>query len=170
MESLADATLQRTAAEKYQDEQKLVAARKIEKMKTQMKLPPARHSRFGGTYVFKNLKSISENDVICHQALERAVQMDFNREKTKQKRSFRLAVESEKIERQSAFSIRLFLREYCIEILTSAYNNLVRQVRRVLERNSDGFTGHDDSYLLWAIRFFMEFNRLSETFQLHLVR
>lgn len=61
---------------------------------------------------------------------------------------------------------RLFLREFAIEILRSAYNTLIRQVRRVLERNSGG---HDDSYLLWAIRFFMEFNRLSG-FQLALVR
>lgn len=61
---------------------------------------------------------------------------------------------------------RLFLREFAIEMLRSAYNTLIRQVRRVLERNS---SGHDDSYLLWAIRFFMEFNRLSG-FQLPLVR
>lgn len=55
-------------------------------------------------------------------------------------------------------------------MLRSAYNNLVRQVRRVLERNANGgSSGHDDSYLLWAIRFFMEFNRLSG-FQLDLVR
>lgn len=63
---------------------------------------------------------------------------------------------------------RLCLREYCIEVLRSAYNTLVRQVRRVLERNA-GSSSHDDSYLLWAIRFFMEFNRLSGL-QLQLVR
>lgn len=66
----------------------------------------------------------------------------------------------------SLFPDRLFLREFCIEILGSAFNNLVRQVRRVLERST---TGNDDSYLLWAMRFFLEFNRLSE-FQLQLVR
>lgn len=66
----------------------------------------------------------------------------------------------------SSFSHRLFLREFCIEILGSAFNNLVRQVRRVLERST---TGNDDSYLLWAIRFFLEFNRLND-FQLQLVR
>lgn len=64
------------------------------------------------------------------------------------------------------FQFRLFLREFCIEILQSAYNNLIRQVRRVLERST---SGHDDSYLLWALRFFMEFNRLSE-FKLDLIR
>uniref|UniRef100_A0A1A9Z739 Timeless N-terminal domain-containing protein n=1 Tax=Glossina pallidipes TaxID=7398 RepID=A0A1A9Z739_GLOPL len=55
----------------------------------------------------------------------------------------------------------LCLREYCIEILSSAYNTLVRQVRRVLERNA-GTNNHDDSFLLWAVRFFLEFNRLSD--------
>lgn len=164
-ELLANALLNRSLAEKQQDEQKLIAARKREQQ--MVKPPPARHSRFGGTYVVRNMKSVSDNDLICHQALEKAVQMDFSREKAKQKRNFRMAKEEEKIERQSIFSVRLFLREYCIEILTSAYNNMVKQVRRTLERNA--LIGHDDSYLLWAIRFFMEFNRLNG-FQLHLVR
>lgn len=61
---------------------------------------------------------------------------------------------------------RLFLREFCVEILESAFNNLMRQVRRTLEHAG---TGHDDSYLMWALRFCMEFNRLSG-FKLHLVR
>lgn len=61
---------------------------------------------------------------------------------------------------------RLFLREFAIEILRSAFNTLVKQVRRTLERVS---SGNDDSYLIWAIRFFLEFNRLNG-FQLSLVR
>lgn len=61
---------------------------------------------------------------------------------------------------------RLFLRQFAIELLQSAFNNMVRQVRRTLER---GTTGNDDSYLLWCIRFFLEFNRLNE-FKLPLVR
>lgn len=67
-----------------------------------------------------------------------------------------------------SFFCRLCLREFCIEILQSAYNTLVRQVRRILERNV-GSTTHDDSYLLWAIKFFMEFHRLSGL-KLQLVR
>lgn len=64
------------------------------------------------------------------------------------------------------FIFRLFLRQFAIEILQSAFNNLVRQVRRTLER---GFSGNDDSFLLWIIRFFLEFNRL-DGFKLPLVR
>lgn len=170
VEILASSSLQRTAAEKHEDEQALVNARRLEKEKTQLRPPPARHSRFGGTYVYKNLKSVSDRDLICHQSLERVFQKDFNRDKQMTKRNFRLARDDDKFERQSAFCTRLFLRKFCIEILSSAYNNMVRQVRRVLERNQvtgEG-GGHDQSYLLWAMRFFLEFNRLNG-FKMNLV-
>lgn len=168
VETLADASLQRSADEKLKDEQELIAARTREKLKSQVRLPPARHSRFGGTYVYKNLKSISDNDMICHQSLERVVQKEFNTNKNKIKPSYRLAKDDDKYERQSAFTIRLFLREFCIEILTSAFNNIIYQVRRALERSRGRDAGNDESYLLWAIRFFLEFNRLND-FKLALV-
>lgn len=60
----------------------------------------------------------------------------------------------------------LFLRQFAVEVLQSSLNSLIRQVRRTLERNS---FGHDDSYLLWAIKFFLEYNRKS-SFELALVR
>ncbi|KAH8335679.1 hypothetical protein KR074_009096, partial [Drosophila pseudoananassae] len=159
-ESLADASLQRSLSEKQRDQQELMAARRRERARRQAKPPPGRHSRFGGTYVIRNMKSVSDRDVICHQALERVSSIDFDREKQQQKRSHRHIKEEAQVTRRSAFTVRLCLREYCIEVLRSAYNTLVRQVRRVLERNA-GSSSHDDSYLLWAIRFFMEFNRLS---------
>uniref|UniRef100_A0A0K8V7G8 Protein timeless n=1 Tax=Bactrocera latifrons TaxID=174628 RepID=A0A0K8V7G8_BACLA len=159
-ESLADASLQRSIAEKQRDEQELLAARRRERQRLQSKPPTMRHSRFGGTYVIRNMKSVSDRDIICHQPLERVMSIDFDREKNQQKRSFRHVKENVELTRRSAFSVRLCLREFCIEILRSAYNTLVRQVRRVLERNA-GTDNHDDSYLLWAVRFFMEFNRLS---------
>uniref|UniRef100_A0A336MW68 CSON008069 protein n=2 Tax=Culicoides sonorensis TaxID=179676 RepID=A0A336MW68_CULSO len=157
--SLAEATVSRSAAEKYKDEQELIAARQSERTKQEFKKLPGRHSRFGGTFIMQNIKSISDNPIICHQAIEKVMDMNFDKDKKKQKRNFRLAPEQEKFERRSALSVRLFLREFCIEILRSAYNTLVRHVRRVLERSAG--QGHDDSYLLWAMRFFMEFNRLN---------
>ncbi|XP_017143003.1 protein timeless homolog [Drosophila miranda] len=159
-ESLADASLQRSLGEKQRDQQELLAARRRERARRQARPPTGRHSRFGGTYVIRNMKSVSDRDVICHQALERVSSIDFDREKQQQKRSHRHIKEEAQVTRRSAFTVRLCLREYCTEVLRSAYNTLVRQVRRVLERNA-GSSSHDDSYLLWAIRFFMEFNRLS---------
>ncbi|XP_030370378.1 protein timeless homolog [Scaptodrosophila lebanonensis] len=159
-ESLADASLQRSLSEKQRDQQELLAARRRERARRLARPPTGRHSRFGGTYVIRNMKSVSDRDVICHQPLERVTAIDFDREKQRQKRPFREIQEEAQVARRSAFTVRLCLREYCIEVLRSAYNTLVRQVRRVLERSA-GSSSHDDSYLLWAIRFFMEFNRLS---------
>lgn len=169
--SLADAQLTRTAAEKNRDELELIMSRKREKAHQQVRIPVARHSRFGGTYVVENMKSISDNNLICHQSLQNALKLEFDTDKAPVKKSFRHVKESGTVERKSAFSVRLFLRQFCIEILRASYNNLVRQVRRVLERHAgqEAGGGHDDSYLLWAIRFFMEFNRVYK-FDLELVR
>uniref|UniRef100_A0A8D8HE95 Protein timeless homolog n=1 Tax=Culex pipiens TaxID=7175 RepID=A0A8D8HE95_CULPI len=168
--SLADAQLTRTAAEKNSDELELIMSRKREKSHQQVRIPVARHSRFGGTYVVENMKSISDNNLICHQSLQNALKLEFDTDKAPVKKSFRHVKESGTVERKSAFSVRLFLRQFCIEILRASYNNLVRQVRRVLERHAgqEAGGGHDDSYLLWAIRFFMEFNRVYK-FDLELV-
>lgn len=177
------------------DEKELISARKRESAKIAAKTAPGRHSRFGGTYTIRNVKSISNRDIICHQSLNKAVSIDFDSDKTKQKQSFRVAKDHAPVERRSAFSIRygaaiillllfmiesndiclvvlfnfpnsLFLRQFAVEVLRSTLNSLIRQVRRTLERNS---FGHDDSYLLWAIKFFLEFNRKS-SFELALVR
>lgn len=55
----------------------------------------------------QHVKSISDRDIICHQPLERAVAMDFDRDKNKQKRSHRVLKEDANMERRSAFTIRL---------------------------------------------------------------
>jgi len=98
--------LQRSVSEKQRDEQELIAARRREKARLMVKPPPGRHSRFGGTYVIRNLKSVSDRDVICHQPLERVSSIDFDREKQKQKRSFRHIREEAQATRRSAFSVR----------------------------------------------------------------
>ena len=116
----------------------------------------------------RNMKSISDNDLICYKPLDKDAGLDFDKAKKGKKRSRFVVVESES-SRRSAFSIRLFLREFCIQILDSGYNSFVRQIRRTLENNPGGSeVGNDHSYLLWAIKFFMEFNRLNG-FRLELV-
>lgn len=84
----------------------MVSVRKREKSKLQLHPPTGRHSRFGGTYVLQNVKSVSDNDVICHQSLERAMAMDFTREKTIKKKSHRVVQEQGETHRRSAFSVR----------------------------------------------------------------
>lgn len=103
---MATVSLQRSATEKYLDEKELISARKRESAKIVAKPLSGRHSRFGGTYTIRNVKSVSNRDIICHQNLSRAVAMDFDRDKTKQKQSFRVAKDHTPVERRSAFSIR----------------------------------------------------------------
>ncbi|XP_052902821.1 protein timeless homolog [Anopheles moucheti] len=158
---LADATLQRTNIEKKTDELLLIKARQPSAAATAARRKPnsMRHSWFRGTYTYNNLKSISDSDAVCHQSLGKIMRMEFSAEKHRQKVSFRQAKENETIERKSIFSVRLFLREYCMEILR-VYNNMVRQAKRHLDQHGTSISEfHDDSYLLWAIRFFLEFNR-----------
>ncbi|XP_053661191.1 protein timeless homolog [Anopheles marshallii] len=158
---LADATLQRTNIEKKTDELLLIKARQPSAATTAARRKPnsMRHSWFRGTYTYNNLKSISDSDAVCHQSLGKIIRMEFSAEKHRQKVSFRQAKENETIERKSIFSVRLFLREYCMEILR-VYNNMVRQAKRHLDQHGTSVSEfHDDSYLLWAIRFFLEFNR-----------
>uniref|UniRef100_A0A182W9K2 Timeless N-terminal domain-containing protein n=1 Tax=Anopheles minimus TaxID=112268 RepID=A0A182W9K2_9DIPT len=158
---LADATLQRTNIEKKTDELLLIKARKPSAAVVAARRKPTsmRHSWFRGTYTYNNHKSISDSDAVCHQSLGKIMRMEFSAEKHRQKVSFRQAKETETLERKSIFSVRLFLREYCMEILR-VYNNMVRQARRHLDQHGTSVSEfHDDSYLLWAIRFFLEFNR-----------
>lgn len=67
----------------------------------------------------------------------------------------------------SIVDCRLFLKEFCIEFLSSSYNLLMRHAKDVLLRAKA--QQHDESYYLWAIKFFMEFNR-GQNFQVGLVR
>ncbi|EEZ99220.1 protein timeless homolog isoform X1 [Tribolium castaneum] len=158
---LARAALQRSETEKMRDEAELLAIRHRETNQKQQKIKlynGARHSRFGGTYVLKSMKSISDNELIYHKPLNKLEALNFDADKRKPKTpKNRMPVQSSTFERRSAFSIRLFLKEFCVEFLNGAYNTLMYHVKDNLVRARA--QAHDESYYLWALRFFMEFNR-----------
>ncbi|XP_053603776.1 protein timeless homolog [Plodia interpunctella] len=169
--SLADAALQRSVDEKLRDEQELLLIRTTENRERLNKVKQysaSRHSRFGGTYVVKNMKSISNNELICLKPLNKIANLDFNGSKKSKyvKPKNRRPVESGILERRSAFAVRLFLKEFCIEFLNSSYNPLMHYVKDVLVRAKA--QQNDESYYLWAVKFFMEFNR-GHHFQVGLV-
>ncbi|XP_050343206.1 protein timeless homolog [Nymphalis io] len=169
--SLADAALQRSVDEKLRDEQELLTMRMTETKERMNKVKmysSTRHSRFGGTYVVRNMKSISENELISFKPLNKISGFDFNGSKKSKlvKPKNRRPTESGMLERRSAFAIRLFLKEFCIEFLNSSYNPLMHYVKDVLVRAKA--QQNDESYYLWAMKFFMEFNR-GHDFQVGLV-
>ncbi|XP_018561954.1 protein timeless homolog [Anoplophora glabripennis] len=158
---LAGAALQRSEIEKVRDEAELLAIRLRENNQKQKKVKMfsgTRHSRFGGTFVVQSMKSISDNDLIYHKPLNKLDALDFDVDKKKPKTpKNRLPIVSSTSERRSAFTIRLFLKEFCVEFLNGAYNTLMYHAKDNLARAKA--QAHDESYYLWALRFFMEFNR-----------
>lgn len=61
-------------------------------------------------------------------------------------------------ERRSALSVRLVLKEFCIEFLTAAYNSVMKYARFSIVGDVQNNQSEVTCYL-WALRFFMEFNR-----------
>ncbi|XP_072020658.1 protein timeless homolog [Amphiura filiformis] len=172
-EQLAKAGITRASSEKQKDEQELEMARQreIAEKKARVLKGSGRHSRFGGTFYVKNFKSISERDVIYHQAPQKAKHISFDREKNPKKRAKnRMPMKDTSLTRRSTLSIRLFLREFCELFLDNCYNPLMHAVKdHILHQKAQE---NDDTYYLWAMRFFMEFSRhyhfrvdvISETF------
>ncbi|KAH0629176.1 hypothetical protein JD844_011046 [Phrynosoma platyrhinos] len=77
-----------------------------------------------------------------------------------------LARDSEAASRRSALNVRLFLKEFCMEFLENCYNRLMYLVKDHLMR--ERAQQHDETYYLWAMAFFMAFNR-AHSFQPQLV-
>jgi len=145
----------RSRAEREEDEQALLEARtrESEERKRKAKVAGAkRHSRFGGTFVVSNVKSISDQrHVISHQPLRDLNDLNFDREKRSKKVARnKKAPAEENAPHRSTLSIRLFLKEFCIEFLVGAYNSLMSTVKDNLVRQRA--QQNDESYYLWAIR------------------
>lgn len=92
--------------EKERDEQELCALRQRERKQSVLKPNQTRHSRFGGTFVLRNLKTFSGRDIICHHPLKRAEDYDFDKGKQEKKRPHYNANNSKPLKRRSAFSVR----------------------------------------------------------------
>ncbi|KAL0125370.1 hypothetical protein PUN28_004481 [Cardiocondyla obscurior] len=159
---LAVSGLQRNTTERENDEACLIALRQKElrdKTDKVKKYAGSRHSRFGGTYVVQNMKAIGENQMICHQPYKKIEAMEFgvNKKRVKQRKN-KIGLQDIKEERMSALSVRLFLKEFCIEFLSGAYNPVMRFTKSCFI-NDIHDQGAEAAVYLWALRFFMEFNR-----------
>ncbi|XP_053978576.1 protein timeless homolog isoform X1 [Hylaeus volcanicus] len=159
---LAKSGLQRCTSEKEKDEAVLLAVRlkeKQQKMDKIRKYAGARHSHFGGTYVVQNMKAIGDNQLICHKPYQKIEALNFGQVKTKVVRpKNRRPMSDPRGERTSALSVRLFLKEFCVEFLNAAYNPVMRYARYCIQSGNQGDPSETTCYL-WALRFFMEFNR-----------
>ncbi|KAF6034912.1 TIMELESS [Bugula neritina] len=114
------------------------------------------------------MKSISDKDVIYHKPLSEVKQHSFDvGKKSRKTPKNRQPIEGEEVTRRSTLSIRVCLKEFCVEFIKNCYNPLMRAVKSALERESS--QENDETYYLWSTRFFMQFQRLYH-FDVELVR
>ncbi|XP_061584565.1 protein timeless homolog isoform X2 [Cololabis saira] len=159
-EALVSAGHARSAEEKQRDSQELETLRQKElaEKRSRTLQRGTRHSRFGGSYVVQGLKAIGDKDVIYHRNINnfKNYTHDVGKAVRRVPKRNRHAQES-KDERRSALNVRLFLREFCLDFLESCYNRLMYLVKESLVREQT--QQHDETYYLWALSFFMAFNR-----------
>ncbi|XP_041097860.1 protein timeless homolog [Polyodon spathula] len=159
-EQLASTGQARSAREKDKDSQELeiLRQRELAEKRSRSLQRGNRHSRFGGCYVVQGLKSIGDSDVIYHRGLQNF--KDYSHDCGKAVRRVpkrRQAARESQGKRRSALNVRLFLKEFCTDFLQNCYNSLMYQVKDGLIR--ERAQQHDETYYLWALSFFMGFNR-----------
>nr|XP_048688351.1 protein timeless homolog isoform X1 [Caretta caretta]XP_048688354.1 protein timeless homolog isoform X1 [Caretta caretta] len=136
----------------------LLRQRELAERKSRVFQRGSRHSRFGGSYVVQGLKSIGDRDLVFHKGLHNLKDHshDLGKEPRRVPKRRQPAREAEPC-RRSALNVRLFLREFCGDFLESCYNPLMHLVKDQLLREKS--QQHDETYYLWAMAFFMAFNR-----------
>ncbi|XP_061840732.1 protein timeless homolog [Nerophis lumbriciformis] len=168
-DTLVSAGHARSAEEKQRDTSELEVLRQKEQAEKRSRTLQrgCRHSRFGGSFVVKGLKAIGDNDVIYHRNITnfKNYTHDIGKAVRRVPRRNRQAQENMD-KRRSAFNVRLFLREFCVDFLENCYNRLMYLVKESLIREQS--QQHDETYYLWALSFFMAFNR-GNTFRADLV-
>ncbi|XP_045685429.1 protein timeless homolog isoform X1 [Phyllostomus hastatus] len=159
-EQLARVGQGRLAQERSTDvaELELLRQREMAEKKSRALQRGNRHSRFGGSYIVQGLKSIGERDLIFHKGLHNL--RNYSSDLGKQPRRVpkrRQAAQELSVQRRSALNVRLFLRDFCSEFLENCYNRLMDLVKDNLLREKA--QQHDETYYMWALAFFMAFNR-----------
>ncbi|XP_073174495.1 protein timeless homolog isoform X4 [Lepidochelys kempii] len=159
-EQLAATGQARPAKEQAADvrDLELLRQRELAERKSRVFQRGSRHSRFGGSYVVQGLKSIGDRDLVFHKGLHNLKDHshDLGKEPRRVPKRRQPAREAEPC-RRSALNVRLFLREFCGDFLESCYNPLMHLVKDQLLREKS--QQHDETYYLWAMAFFMAFNR-----------
>uniref|UniRef100_A0A672FI31 Timeless circadian clock n=1 Tax=Salarias fasciatus TaxID=181472 RepID=A0A672FI31_SALFA len=159
-EGLVSAGHTRSAEEKQRDANELELLRQKEhaEIRSRAFKRGTRHSRFGGSFVVKGLKAIGDQDVIYHRHVHnfKNYSHDIGKSVRRVPKRNRRAQETQD-QRRSALNVRLFLREFCVDFLENCYNRLMYLVKESLIREQT--QQHDETYYLWALSFFMAFNR-----------
>lgn len=78
----------------------------------------------------KNVKSLSDRELIYHKSIQNVDNFTLDSEKKRrQKPRNRLPIRDTPVIRRSTLSIRLSLKEFCVQFLENAYNPLMYAVK-----------------------------------------
>ncbi|VDN11385.1 unnamed protein product [Dibothriocephalus latus] len=154
-----------------------------------------RHNRFGGTFELLNTKSLSDRPLIYHHDVTAPlmcarktfdptdgtepsgdvsslttdvglVDLNLGKSVRRKARNRKPLIERE-LHRRSIFAVQLYLQNFCWQFLCNCYNPLMNAARSAILRQTT--QANDETYYLWAMRFFMAFCRLYN-FRAELVR
>lgn len=129
---------------------------------------PLKYRRFkDSTYQIKNFKSLSDRDMIYHKELnvdgsislgEKQMVRKARKRQNMKESDFGAQIYDELSLHRSPPKILRHLSKMCLEFLEQ-YNDLMPEARSHVTRSSNQ---GDNTILLWALAFFMEFNRYSK--------
>jgi timeless len=160
--NLAKAGESMSIREREKDEDKIdeLLTRERQARKQSKCIQQTRHTNFGGSFTVTNQKMLSGNSRVYHRPLSGIDDYSFDIEK----KPLRTPLPKRRLpnlsrSRLSAYSIRLVLKQLCIQLLDYCFNVLMRVVKDTIKRQRS--MDNDETYYLWAIKFFMEFNRLN---------
>lgn len=127
------------------------------------------HNRFGGCYELRGKTALdAKRDVIYHHnPLEVDRSFDRDKQRARVARN-RAPLREREFTRRSSLAVRLFLRELGLRFLQHCYNPLLRTAMAGLMREAT--MENDETYFMWAMRFFMSFCRHVKPGEIHLIR
>ncbi|CAF0709541.1 unnamed protein product [Brachionus calyciflorus] len=154
----------RSQVEKEKDIDELeMLTRKDSQMRkhNRLRLNP-RHSRFMGTYVAVNMKSINdENKLIVHKNAKNMDEvLDDSSKKIIRKAKNKIVFENDEQQRKSVLYIRIILKKFCLNFVQDAYNTFFRNLKDLIQRKK--LEDDETCYYYWLIQFLTEFTRNSD--------
>jgi timeless len=146
----------------------LLVERERQQRKLKVRNFGTRHSRFGGTYIMVGRTALNDSEnVLYHKQLSKVKSYSLDSSKRRYKIPKRRAPAMPCAKpRQTTLSVRLMLQTFSMNFLEYCYNTMMKAARDLIMRQHH--LDHDETYYLWAVQFFMEFNRLHD-FQVELV-
>lgn len=145
--------------EKDHDELAMLAMKDTQMRKYNKTRLNPRHSRFMGTYVVQNMKSINdENKLIVHKAAKNMDDLlDDSSKKAVRKPKNKIVTESDDQFRKSVMFVRVLLKKFCVNLMNSSYGSFFRNVKDMVQRKK--LEDEEMCYYFWSVQFFTEFVR-----------